>query len=253
MADPTQSRRGPRVRIGCAGWSIATSLQPLFGQGDSMLERYASRFDCVEINSSFHRPHQHRTYERWAASVPGHFRFAVKLPRQISHDARLHRPGPLLDEFLEQACGLGSKLSVLLVQLPPSLALDSRAAATFFAVLRRRWSGGVACEPRHASWFSGAAGSLLERHGVTRVAADPVLHAGAGSPAGASSHRYWRWHGSPRVYYSPYDASALETLAGQVTTTTPSRSAAWVIFDNTAHGHATTDALRLRHLIGPHR
>lgn len=241
--------RSVRLRVGCAGWSIATAHQPLFGEGDSMLERYATRFDAVEINSSFHRPHQHRTYERWAAAVPRHFRFAVKLPRQISHEAQLHRSGPLLDTFLEQADGLGSKLSVLLLQLPPSLALDARMAATFFGVLRRRWSGAVACEPRHASWFGEAAGSLLQRHRIARVAADPALHPGAGSPGGASSLRYWRWHGSPRVYYSPYADGALQTLATQVTSTSRARTEAWVIFDNTAHGHAAPDALRLCRLI----
>lgn len=250
MVDLPRRRPGGRIRVGCAGWSIATAHQPLFDDGDSMLARYATRFDAVEINSSFHRPHQHRTYERWAASVPRHFRFSVKLPRQISHEARLQRPGPLLDTFLEQASGLGSKLSMLLLQLPPSLALDARVAATFFAVLRRRWSGTVACEPRHASWFGEAAQSLLQRHRIARVAADPALHPGADSPAGASSHRYWRWHGSPRVYYSRYDDSTLQTLAKQVTSTEPARSEAWVIFDNTAHGHAITDALRFRRLIG---
>lgn len=237
-----------RVRVGCAGWSIAKASQPLFDEGDSLLARYATRFDAVEINSSFHRPHQSRTYERWAAAVPDDFRFAVKLPRQMSHEARLHRPGPLLDAFLHQADGLGSKLSTLLLQLPPSLAFDARVASTFFGVLRRRWTGGVACEPRHASWFGERADDLMQRHGIARVAADPALHPGAGEPGGACSRRYWRWHGSPRVYYSAYDDVALRALATQVAAA-GSRAEAWVIFDNTAHGHVTADALRFRRLI----
>lgn len=245
---PTGPGSRARIRVGCAGWSIARASQPLFGEGDSLLARYATRFDAVEINSSFHRPHQHATYARWAAAVPREFRFSVKLPRQISHEARLHRPGPLLDAFLRQAEGLGSKLSMLLLQLPPSLAFDAHLGATFFGVLRRRWSGGVACEPRHASWFGEHADELMQRHGIARVAADPALHAGAGVPGGACSRRYWRWHGSPRVYYSAYDEDALKTLAMQVAAAA-SRAEAWVIFDNTAHGHATTDALRFRRLI----
>ena len=40
------------------------------------LERYARRLSAAEINSSFYRPHQRKTYERWAASVPDDFRFA---------------------------------------------------------------------------------------------------------------------------------------------------------------------------------
>ena len=52
------------VRIGCAGWSIPGRYAALTGEGESMLARYATRFSAVEINSSFYRPHQQRTYER---------------------------------------------------------------------------------------------------------------------------------------------------------------------------------------------
>src|SRR5690606_41916678 len=58
------------VRIGCAGWSIPGRHAALFGAGDSALARYATRFDVVEVNSSFYRPHQHATWRRWAAAVP---------------------------------------------------------------------------------------------------------------------------------------------------------------------------------------
>ncbi len=71
-----------------------------------MLARYATRFPIVEINSSFYRPHQQRTYERWAASVPTAFRFSVKVPKAISHEAGLRGCGPALDSFLD-AVGIG--------------------------------------------------------------------------------------------------------------------------------------------------
>ena len=54
-----------------------------------MLQRYATRLDAVEINSSFYRPHRASTYARWADSVPTHFRFSVKLPKAITHERRL--------------------------------------------------------------------------------------------------------------------------------------------------------------------
>ena len=89
------------VRIGCAGWSIPSRHAHLFGEGESHLTRYATRFDVVEINSTFHRPHQPRTFERWAASVPREFRFSVKLPRWITHDARLYGTGDALTAFFD--------------------------------------------------------------------------------------------------------------------------------------------------------
>lgn len=237
-------------RIGCAGWSIPRMHAGLFGPGESMLARYATRFSAVEINSSFYRPHQRKTYERWASSVPATFRFSVKLPRAITHDQRLQGVGSALDRFLDEADGLGRKLEALLVQLPPSLALDARTASTFLAMLRRRWTGRVAFEPRHASWFGPEAERLWTRYAIGRVAADPPPCDGADHIAGDQGWRYWRWHGSPRMYYSAYDAGALAALARVVRRSGSARSA-WVVFDNTARGHAIANAAALQSLLEP--
>src|SRR4051812_35434116 len=125
-------------RIGTAGWTIPTAHAAHFRDAGSHLERYAQRLTAAEINSSFHKPHRRATYERWAASVPDDFAFAAKLPKAITHAARLANAEAALDAFLEQASGLGDKLHVLLVQLPPSFAFDAPLAAGFFAALRER-------------------------------------------------------------------------------------------------------------------
>lgn len=244
--------RAAAVRIGCAGWSIPSQHAGLFGDGDGHLARYATRFDVVEINSTFHRPHRPQTFERWAASVPRHFRFSVKLPRAITHDARLRGTGDALSAFFDQIAGLGAKLGGVLVQLPPSLAYDARTADTFFAMLRRRSAAPVACEPRHASWFAPAVDAVWQRHGVARVAADPARLPEAALPGGAGASarwRYWRWHGSPRTYYSRYADEALDALAASLRTHAIARAPSWCIFDNTAHGHAVADAARLQDRI----
>lgn len=230
------------VRTGTAGWSIASAHRHLAGTGASGLERYATLFDAVEINSSFYRPHRRETYVRWADSVPAHFRFSVKLPRTITHEYALRGALPLVDGFLAQAGALGERLGCLLVQLPPSLAFDARVAGTFFAGLRRRWDGGVACEPRHASWFEARVDALWQRHRIARAAADPARQPGAAVPGGEASLRYWRWHGTPRIYYSAYDDDAIAALAGRVRASLAPGGEAWVVFDNTAHGHATPNA-----------
>lgn len=243
----------PRVRCGCAGWSIPAADRAAFGDGASVLQRYATRFDAVEINSSFHRPHRASTYTRWADSVPEDFRFSVKLPRSISHDARLQGTGALLDAFLAQAGALGKRLGCLLLQLPPSAVFDAPVAARFFAMLRRRWDGGVVCEPRHASWFLPQAQALLARHRIARCAADPAPVPDAATPGATAGPQYWRWHGAPRIYYSSYDASALQTLADAVRNAAQDaahpQAERWVIFDNTAAGLAVPNALQLQRLL----
>lgn len=237
------------IHVGCAGWSIPAGDRNAFGEGESALARYATRFTCTEINSSFYRPHRPATYARWAAAVPAGFLFSVKVPKTISHDAGLRGTGPLLDRFLAEAGQLGDRLGALLLQLPPGLVFEARVATTFFAMLRRRTDTAVACEPRHASWFTPAAEDALRRHAIARVAADPARHPAGVVPAAAEQCAYWRWHGSPRIYYSAYEPCALAALAAQVQAAHRPAHTAWVIFDNTAHGKATGNALHLQRLL----
>ena len=235
----------PALIVGTAGWTIPRGQAAAFPGDGTHLERYAGRLGGVEINSSFHRPHRPATYARWAACVPPGFRFAVKLPRAITHERRLVECGAALERFLEEAGALGDRLGPLLVQLPPSLAFDAGIAAAFFEDLRRRVGGDVACEPRHATWFAGAADALLVRYRVARVAADPAPVPDAAVPGGWRELGYWRLHGSPRMYYSGYEAGVIEAMAAVLSTPDAGVLRRWCLFDNTASGAAAGDALGL--------
>src|SRR3954469_14763579 len=105
------------LRIGTAGWSIPKEHAAPFPTTGSHLERYGAVFNAVEINSSFYRPHRRATYERWAASVPADFRFAVKVPKAVTHEHRLKDVGDRLDRFIAEVGGLGPTRGPLLVQM----------------------------------------------------------------------------------------------------------------------------------------
>ncbi len=233
--------------VGCAGWSLPREEQPRFPAEGTHLQRYAARFPAVEINSSFYRPHRPATYARWAASVPDGFRFSVKVPKAITHTARLADTEALLDAFLAESSALGPKLGCLLIQLPPSLALDEETAAAFFRSLRERHEGAVACEPRHPTWFTAQAEALLAEWRIARVAADPVRAGTTAEPGGWPGLEYHRLHGSPRIYYSDYPADYLAALAASIR---DCAVPAWCIFDNTAAGAATANALDLLEALG---
>ncbi|MES3002123.1 MAG: DUF72 domain-containing protein [Pseudomonadota bacterium] len=235
--------------IGCAGWSLPASLREEFRAEGSHLERYAQRLNACEINSSFYRPHGFDTYRRWGESVPAGFRFSVKVPQAITHDSRLAGCDSALADFIAQARGLGDKLSCLLVQLPPSLALQPPAAEDFFEALRSHWEGGVACEPRHASWFTARADALLRLHRVARVLADPVRHDAGAMPGGHRGLVYLRLHGSPRVYYSSYPPDVIAALAARIQMAERGGAEVWCMFDNTASGAAAGDALALQRAL----
>lgn len=231
--------------IGCAGWSIPAPYRAQFTTDGSHLARYSRRFPAVEINSSFYRPHRPSTYARWAASVPEHFRFAVKLPKEITHTLRLRHVVAPLDSFLAQVANLGQALGPLLVQLPPSLPFDATVAESFFAELRQRTPHHVVCEPRHPSWFTDEADHLMATFAVARVAADPALSPRAAEPGGWQGLVYFRLHGSPKMYTSSYSLPYLEHLADRVRAYGQAALPLWCIFDNTAAFAATENALQL--------
>lgn len=234
------------VRIGCAGWQLRKDQQSFFPAEGSHLQRYAARFTCVEINSSFYREHRAATYARWAGETPEAFRFAVKVPREITHRLRLRDTGAVLAPFVEGVMHLQYKLAVLLVQLPPSLKFEPHVLTAFAEELRQRYEGWVAFEPRHASWAGAAVDEMLAMLRFSRVAADPPRAQAATLPAGFGERVYYRLHGSPRVYYSAYSEDYLDQLAQQLAAHASSRTECWCIFDNTAEGAATENALALQ-------
>jgi uncharacterized protein YecE (DUF72 family) len=237
------------LRIGCAGWTISREAAASFETDGSHLERYARVLGTVEINSSFYRPHQSKTYARWAESVPPDFRFAVKLPRAITHDAGLVGIEAPLRQFASEAGALGDKLGCLLVQLPPKFGFEAAVAGDFFARLKDTFQDNagcmVACEARHPSWFGDEATDVLRRAGVTRVIADPAK--GQDGPHVPTTQAiYVRLHGSPRIYYSSYSPAYIAQLARDMAVHAQQGRDVWVIFDNTASGAALPNALELR-------
>lgn len=233
-------------RVGTAGWSLPKRHAAEFPMQGTHLGRYAQRFSAVEVNSSFYRPHKPATYARWAAGVPADFRFAVKVPREITHVRKLVAATAPLERFLSEVRALESALGPLLVQLPPSLRFDDRLVETFLGTLRDRYDGAIVCEPRHPTWFTSKAGALLTRFRIACVAADPAVVPQAAEPGGWAGIAYRRLHGSPQTYYSSYSSEYLAAAARAIQAGGAAAPEQWCIFDNTALGEATANALELQ-------
>lgn len=217
------------------------------------LQRYARVLRCAEINSSFYRPHAIATYARWRDSTPPDFRFAVKIPKAITHELTLQGARDPFVSFLTQTDGLGEKRGPLLVQVPPSLSFDVAVVNRFFQMVRRLYDGPLVCEPRHASWFTSAVTALLTRYEVSRVAADPPPVPDGAVPAGWPGLAYFRLHGSPRRYWSRYGARDIAALADTLRRAAAAATV-WCVFDNTASGAAIENAWELRaHLLAENR
>jgi uncharacterized protein YecE (DUF72 family) len=233
--------------VGTGGWLIPRACGGAIPGSGSHLTRYARRFLVTEIDSTFYRAYPAASYQRWAACVPDEFRFAVKVPREITHVRRLVNARESLEAFLHEVSYLGAKLGPLLIQLPAALQFEAAATREFLGALRRQHDGPVACEPRNATWFSVEAAACLERFAIALVASDPAIHAVAEEPAGWSGLAYYRLHGSPELHTSTYTDAAVAKLAGRLIlrTAEPATRQVWCIFDNTRRGAAMPNALTL--------
>jgi len=238
------------IRIGTAGWTIPKQCAKEFPQTGTRLERYSQVLSCAEINSSFHRPHRLSTWEKWAESVPEDFRFSVKAPKAITHELNLACEAEPLTSFLAAVKILATKLGPILFQLPPKSAFNPAVAQAFFTLLRNQHSGPTVLEPRHPTWFTAEADRLLQKFHIARVAADPARISAAATAGGWSQLLYCRLHGSPRMYYSAYPETYLQVLA--VAIAQQQAKGIWCIFDNTALGAATSDAIGLWRRISRH-
>jgi len=136
------------------------------------LEFYTNYFTAVEVDSTFHAVPPENSVRRWVQMTPADFRFACKLPRQITHGSCLLDCAGELNAFLRAIEPLGPKLGVILIQLPPSFApKDSRLALrNFLAQLPRDFR--FAIEFRHAAWHRPQFIRLLEKHRICWVWAD---------------------------------------------------------------------------------
>ena len=129
------------------------------------LKHYSMSFPAVEVDSTFYAIPQRAWVRNWAAAVGDDFRFALKLPRIITHDYGLQRGRGSLNEFCSVASELGDKLHSILVQLPPSFAPE------FFDVLARFLPHlpkeiRFAVEFRDPGWITPATRDLLAQHNV---------------------------------------------------------------------------------------
>lgn len=241
---PSVGENNNIYRIGCAGWNLPRELREA---SISYLERYSQLYNCVEINSSFYRHHQPKTYKRWKETVPDDFKFAVKIPKSVTHEAK--EIESTIPKFLEETAELEHKLGPLLAQFPPGARFKIEEVSKLFSIMRSSFNGTIVCEPRHASWFEIDAFKTMADYDVLLVGADPLPVQAAPNVLDSKLH-YLRLHGSPRIYYSNYNSefiSSLELILREASEET------WAIFDNTAAGFAYQNAVELSHRLSTQR
>jgi uncharacterized protein YecE (DUF72 family) len=159
--------------IGTSGYNYLEwrgTFYPANLPASRMLPYYAARFSSVEINYSFYRIPTEKMLAGWAAQTPDRFKLTLKAPRRITHVSKLRNSTPLVSDFCATAATLGSKLGVLLFQLPPFLQKDLLLLDEFLGALPAGVR--VVMEFRHASWLDDDVLARLRARGVALCIAD---------------------------------------------------------------------------------
>ena len=226
--------------LGCPSWSENAWREGLYPQNArpaDFLSLYAQVFNAVEGNTTFYARPAPATVERWAQSMPGHFRFTAKFPRDISHGGDLREQGHAAQDFLQLLRPLGARVAPLWLQLPASFGPQRLAELVSFVDALER---PLAVEVRHPEFFAkGDAERLLNRllmdRGVERICLDPralfscistdpaVLHAQAKKPkvpprpAAFTQFPQVRFIGRPELEANdPYLRPWVEKVAGWI-------------------------------------
>jgi uncharacterized protein YecE (DUF72 family) len=237
------------VLIGTSGWQYRDWRGRFYPQRLPQrlwLEHHAEHFATVESNNAFYRLPEKTTFEAWRARTPPDYRWAVKASRFLTHVKRLREPEEPVARLMGRAAGLGERLDVVLLQLPPTLRADPELLRTCLA----QFPAGtrVAVEPRHESWWTDEVRGLLERYGAALCWADrderPVAPLWRTAGWG-----YLRLHTGAAQPWPRYRPETLQLWAERLAATWEPDADVLVYFNNDPGCAAVVDAVVLAEAV----
>ena len=159
------------IYLGTCAWNFEDwqdVFYPASLASNQQLSYYSQYLSAVEIDSTFYHIPRADVVANWAERTPDGFVFTAKMPRQITHDARLRNCRPELDAFLRSLRPLGEKLGAVLIQFSPFFKPDhDEVALREFIEWLPSDKISFAMEFRHVDWHQPRIARLLADHGVT--------------------------------------------------------------------------------------
>ena len=208
-------------------------------------EYYSQHFRTLELNVTFYRFPQLSFLANWYQISPADFKFSVKAPRLITHYKQFNDTAQLLADFYGTVQeGLAEKLGPVLFQLPPRMAYSDERLQSILDSLDPAFRNVL--EFRHPSWWEGHVYQELARRGVAfcgqshpQLPDDVVANANV---------LYYRFHGVPELYKSPYSENYLQQVVTQVEATQQVREA-YLYFNNDIDASAIGNAQQMQELV----
>lgn len=237
-----------KIYVGCSGFT-GRDWKGFFYPKDlpakEQVAYYSTKFNTVEINSTFYWKPRQQTLENWRTAVHGDFRFFIKIPKTITHVQKLHETREDVLVFCEYISeGLQDKLAGFLFQLPPSFIYSEENLHKVLATVNSSYLNVI--EFRHSSWWRDDVFEILKEN--------ELVFSGVSYPKGISDHfianhdktAYYRLHGVPVMFKSEYSETELQELASEIK---KSDREIFVFFNNTWGTSALKNALYLNQLL----
>jgi uncharacterized protein YecE (DUF72 family) len=233
------------LHVGTSGWHYEHWQGPFYPEdlpSDRWLAYYTEHLTTLEVNNSFYQLPEAETLEKWQATTPRGFLFAVKASRYITHLKKLKDPDEPVAHFLKRMDELGEKLGPILFQLPPNWGLNAERLHAFLEAL----PGGYrfAFEFRDPNWFDVQVYEMLAAHDAAFCI---YQLAGRFSPREVTADWvYVRLHGPGDAYQGKYDTETLAGWMGAFSTWMRQGKEVYCYFDNDESGFAVQNALSLQ-------
>ncbi len=233
-------------RIGCSGYHYPEWKRIFYPDAlpqRKWFEFYARQFNSLELNVTYYRFPREEVLRRWSDRSPEEFCFSVKAPRHITHFRKFVDAQRMLSDFYRVATdGLGRKLGCVLFQFPADYTFREDRLLRITGLLDSSVTNVL--EFRHASWWNDTVFETLKRANVSFCG---MSHPSLPDEVMATTDTiYYRFHGVPHLYQSRYETAKLEQVVQDIQRQGGRR--AFVFFNNTAEGHAITNAKQLQEI-----
>jgi len=235
--------------IGCSGFSYKEWKEEFYPKGlaqSKWFSFYAEHFNTLELNVTFYRFPTLKSLQGWYNKAPEGFSFSAKVPRSITHYKKFVDTERMMNDFyvlLEQ--GLKEKLSCVLIQLPPTYSYSEERLDRLLAHVNPAFKNVI--EFRHDSWWRDDVKNLLAKNKISfcgvsfpKISFDDAV---VNIPL-----CYYRFHGVPKLFYSEYDPSFIESIYKQIISHKKVKEV-FIYFNNTASLAALHNAKYFQQLV----
>jgi uncharacterized protein YecE (DUF72 family) len=231
--------------VGCSGFHNKDWKEAFYPTGlpqSKWFEYYCSRFNTLELNTTFYRFPRVEFLKKWYDKSPAGFKFSVKAPRLITHYKQFNDCARLMDDFYTATNeGLKEKLGPVLFQLPGRVIYNEMFLQRIIENMNDAFTNVI--EFRNISWWNENVFNELTKNNISFCGVS-IKNLPAEIIANTSTI-YYRFHGLEKLYFSEYSIECIEKFARELQLKAKDKTA-YIYFNNTATLAAINNAEHLK-------